>query len=329
MYELVYGNIFDRKCDLLIIPCNNYGGTTAEILRSLMINELPVPGGKIEVGDVIFEAAPKDFTNAQVIGFAASVGGRPHRCREEYLRSIANKVMDFCEKHGLHCVNMPLLGAGAGGMRPEESFDIFSTCFERHKNIMLNIFAFSEGIYTRLAEHGSAAAAVIKSPRVFISYTRDDPRNMEWVKDLALRLIENGVDARVDQFHLRLGQDLPQWMTNELAMADKVLLICDKHYARKADCRNGGVGWETMIIQGDMLAHQDSSKYICIVREPQFDEGLPIYTRSKFALHCTGSSIPDSDFKNLLINLFDCPELPPRGEIPDFIRQLLLQKAVL
>lgn len=327
MYNLVYGDIFDRKCDLLIIPCNNYGGTTAGILQSLMVNELPVPGGKIEVGDVVFEAAPREFTNAQVIGFAASVGGRPHGCREEYLHGIAGKVMEFCEKNGLHCVNMPLLGTGAGGLRPEESFDIFRTRFERHKSIELNIFAFSERVYEHLAERESAAAPVIKSPRVFISYTRDDPGNMEWVKELALRLIKNGVDARLDQFHLRLGQDLPQWMTNELSMADKVLLICDKFYARKADSRNGGVGWETMVIQGDMLAHQDSSKYICIVREPEFDRGMPIYTRSKFALHCTGPSIPDGDFEDLLKNLFDCPQLPPPGDIPDFIRELLLQKA--
>lgn len=326
MYELVYGDIFDRKCDLLIIPCNNYGGTTANVLKSLLINELPLPGGRINVGEVVFEAAPKVFTNAQVIGFAASVGGRPHRCREEYLRRIAGKVMDYCERNGLHCVNMPLLGTGAGGLMPEDSFDIFRSCFEGHKSIVLNIFAFSEGVYARLAERKSAAVPVIKSPRVFISYTRDDPGNMEWVKNLAVRLIKNGVDARFDQFHLRLGQDLPQWMTNELAMADKVLLICDKHYARKADSRNGGVGWETMIIQGDMLAHQDSSKYICIVREPEFDKGMPIYVKSKFALHCTESAIPRDDYENLLKNLFDCPELLPQGEIPEFIRQQLLQK---
>ena len=327
MYELVYGDIFDRKCDLLIIPCNTYGGTTAGILQSLMVNELPVPVGKIRAGEVAFEPAPRDFTNAQVIGFAASVGGRSSGSSRENLHSIAGQVMEFCEKIGLHCVNMPLLGTGAGGLRPEESFDIFRSRFERHKSIVLNIFAYSEGVYSRLAEQKDTVEQAVKSPRVFISYSRDDHGNMEWVKELALRLIKNGVDARIDQFHLRLGQDLPQWMTNEVAMADKVLLICDKHYVKKADSRNGGVGWETMIIQGDMMAHPDSSKYICIVREPQFDEGMPIYTRSKLALHCKGPAIPDDDFNDLLKNLFDCQELPPQGEIPVFIRQLLHQKA--
>jgi hypothetical protein len=46
--------------------------------------------------------------------------------------------------------------------------------------------------------------------------------------------------------------DLQQWMSNELSMADKVLVVCDEVYKRKADGRLGGVGWETMIIQGDI-----------------------------------------------------------------------------
>ncbi|MEN9984810.1 MAG: hypothetical protein RI925_312, partial [Pseudomonadota bacterium] len=30
--------------------------------------------------------------------------------------------------------------------------------------------------------------------------------------------------------------------------ARRVLLVCDVHYAEKADMRKAGVGWETMII---------------------------------------------------------------------------------
>lgn len=69
---------------------------------------------------------------------------------------------------------------------------------------------------------------------------------------------------------------MPQWMTNELIMADKVLLICDKYYAEKADNRKGGVGWETMIIQGDMLSKQEQNKYIAILRDKDIDQSLPI-----------------------------------------------------
>jgi hypothetical protein len=46
--------------------------------------------------------------------------------------------------------------------------------------------------------------------------------------------------------------DLPQFISNELTLADRVVLVSDEKYAEKADGRVGGVGWETMIVQGDI-----------------------------------------------------------------------------
>jgi hypothetical protein len=39
--------------------------------------------------------------------------------------------------------------------------------------------------------------------------------------------------------------ELPQWMCNELDLADKVVIVSDEAYAEKADGHLGGVGWET------------------------------------------------------------------------------------
>lgn len=124
-------------------------------------------------------------------------------------------------------------------------------------------------------------------------------------------------------FHLRPGQDLPQWMTNELIMADKVLLICDKYYAEKADNRKGGVGWETMVIQGDMLSRQEQNKYIAILKDPNIDQSLPIYVKSRYALNWSAGKITDKDFNKLLLYLFDCDFEPPIGEIPNFVKEKL------
>jgi hypothetical protein len=62
---------------------------------------------------------------------------------------------------------------------------------------------------------------------VFISHTSKTEDAVEWVKSLALYLIEQGIQARLDRFHLRRGMDLPQWMCNELALAKKVIVVCD------------------------------------------------------------------------------------------------------
>jgi hypothetical protein len=73
---------------------------------------------------------------------------------------------------------------------------------------------------------------------------------VDWVKELALFLIDNGIQARLDRFHLRRGMDLPQWMCNELQMADKVIIVCDETYKQKADGRLGGVGWVELTRSG-------------------------------------------------------------------------------
>lgn len=79
-----------------------------------------------------------------------------------------------------------------------------------------------------------------------------------------------------------------------------------------------------MIIQGDMLSHADTGKYICIVRDKEIDKGLPIYVRSKYALHWLNESFTEEDFKILLYDIFDCNIEPKLGEIPAFIKEKML-----
>src|SRR6185369_11357389 len=64
-----------------------------------------------------------------------------------------------------------------------------------------------------------------KPLRVFVSYSHSTPEHADWVKDLGTFLRSNGIDARMDIWHLRRGMDLAQFMTNELALADKVILV--------------------------------------------------------------------------------------------------------
>lgn len=49
-------------------------------------------------------------------------------------------------------------------------------------------------------------------PKVFISYSWDtedgNQEHKKWVYDLAVKLRSHGVDAILDQFDLRLGDDL-------------------------------------------------------------------------------------------------------------------------
>lgn len=116
-------------------------------------------------------------------------------------------------------------------------------------------------------------------------------------------------------------------MTNEVIQANKVLLICDTYYMEKANFRKGGVGWETMIIQGDMLAQGDNKqKYIAIVRAERAEMALPIYIRSKFALNWGPGQITDDLMQELVLLLFDCDVAPELGPVPDYVKDKLSLK---
>lgn len=319
MYELICGNVFDKKCDIIIVPCNSLGGVTLTTLNDLNANAIPCTIAVQRPGDVAFIHNLDNFNTALVVGFAASVNVGGGKCKEEYLLRICDNIKEYCKENSLFIVNIPLLGAGAGGLSIYESFNILKGQFENESKILLRIFALSKKVYDRLDEKKSNKKTAIKNPRVFVSYTGENSQNREWVKEFVIKLRNNGVNARVDIYHLMPGQDLPQWMTNELIMADKVLLICDKHYVQKADSRNGGVGWEAMIIQGDMLANNHSGKYICIVREESIDQAMPIFMKSRYALHWMEPEITEKKFEELLYCLFDCNIEPELGKPPQYI----------
>ena len=316
MYELVCGSIFDKKCDIIIIPCNHMGGITRSIKKSLDINGIQNSPSVVKPGEIVFGESKGNFTNAIVIGFAASVDVFTGKSKMEYLHNICKEIKSYCELNSLSIINMPLLGTGSGGLSVQDSFEILKSYFESDANINLRIFALSKEIYLQLDKSVKKKKNLVKNPRVFISYTGENPENRKWVKNFVCKLRDNGVNARVDMYHLKPGHDLPQWMTNELIMADKVLLICDKFYANKADSRNGGVGWETMIIQGDMMIHAQTNKYVCIIREENFDDGIPLYAKTKFSLQWTSQEIIEEDFHELLYYLFDIDIEPELGEIP-------------
>lgn len=72
-------------------------------------------------------------------------------------------------------------------------------------------------------------------------------------------------------------------MCNELALANRVIIVTYAVYKTKAEGRQGAVGWETMIIQGDLAQlPRNSTKYQVIVPSESLDYGLPKYLKSRY-----------------------------------------------
>ena len=131
--------------------------------------------------------------------------------------------------------------------------------------------------------------------KVFISYSWVPESNKEWVRKLAQKLEQDGVEVVIDYKDLRLGHDKYAFM-ERIAVdetIDKVLIICNKSYKHKADSRSGGVGDEAAIITPQLYGNVKQEKFIPVVNE--YDEDgkpyLPNYLASRMYADLTDFNI--------------------------------------
>jgi TIR domain len=270
---------------------------------------------------------------AQFVAYAASV--ERNSSSPEAIHRIGLQLGAHTTKVcSIRRISAPLLGAGAGGLPSEVVVANLSDGFRQssHKDASLIISVRHDAVFQRIKKsltshprteeppHPAAPSLSERPPRVFISYSHSSPEHEEWVMTLGEFLRENGVDARLDAWHLRRGMDLPQFMTNELTLANRVILVSDEKYAEKADGRVGGVGWETMIVQGDVARlPPESTKYLVVVRSQKVDDGLPQYLKTKFIIHWPHEITEETNRRLLLKELFDAVRVPPIGARPTFL----------
>lgn len=152
-------------------------------------------------------------------------------------------------------------------------------------------------------------------PKVFFSYSWENDAHKTWVRNLAERLTRNGVNVRLDQWHIVPGQSLTQFMEAEVQTCDFVLVICTKDYARKSLARTGGVGYEQQIITGNIVAGKPRESFIPIVRDGDFAPGADCSIPSPFlgiyAIDMRDGVDSDVSTELLLRALFREPALKP------------------
>jgi hypothetical protein len=319
---LRFGNLFDGPSDLVILPCSTYGTITPSVAVYLIHFEIPTPRERMRLGEVDIVPFAGAEHVGQFVGFAASVEAGSYSVPAA-IEEIGQQVGEFTKTHpSVRAVSVPLLGTGAGGLSPEESVAALSQGFRGRAALAatLTIHVLDRGAFQRLkaaasSQRGEPDRGQRQPLRLFISYTQSSQAHSEWVASLAAYLRENGVDARLDQWHLRRGMDLPQWMCNELAQAHRVLIVSNEAYAQRANGRHGGVGWETMVIQGDIARlPPDSTKYVLVVREEDLEVGIPLYMRTKFCIHWPQGANDSKLRSSLLRELYEIEQPPPLGE---------------
>ena len=105
---------------------------------------------------------------------------------------------------------------------------------------------------------------------------------LHWVAQLAAQLRQDGVDARLDRWHLQRGQTIPEFMNSEVRSADKVLVLCSPKYREKVHAMEDGgpstgSGWESMLLSSAMFTQDARSKVVVALARGQWQESAPDY----------------------------------------------------
>jgi TIR domain len=158
----------------------------------------------------------------------------------------------------------------------------------------------------------------MKAPSVFISYSHDSPEHKAWVLRLATDLRERGVDATLDQWELAPGQDVAAFAQRGILEADRVVLVCSDAYVTKAETGTGGVGFERLIVTGEVVQSIDTRKFIPIVRNNVGGVRVPRFLGSRFYIDFSDDPNYEAKREELLRELLGAPLLvkPPLGTNP-------------
>jgi hypothetical protein len=157
----------------------------------------------------------------------------------------------------------------------------------------------------------------MSTPKVFISYSHDSQEHKQWVLELATRLRNNGIDAALDQWDLKPGDDLPHFMEQNLSTCDFALMVCTEAYVEKANKGTGGVGYEKMILTAELLSQIDNNKVIPLIRQ-KGKTAVPTFLKTKLYIDFSYHKDVEFSFDELLRTVHQAPlfKKPEIGNTP-------------
>jgi hypothetical protein len=140
------------------------------------------------------------------------------------------------------------------------------------------------------------------------------------VIQLATGLRAKGINVILDEWNWRIGGDKAHFMENSIRISDFVIIICTPEYAKKANNRVRGVGYEAMIITSQIAQDILQDKFIPVLRSGEWnDTAVPIWLQSKRGVDLRGDPYDPKQYAILLRALHKANSAaPPIGPKPDF-----------
>lgn len=158
----------------------------------------------------------------------------------------------------------------------------------------------------------------IVEPEVFISYSHDNEEIKSWVLQLATRLRNNGVNAILDVWQLRLGSDLASFMERGLSKSHRVICVCSEGYVKKANEGKGGAGYEKQIVTAELVKDQNTNWVIPLIRNNPSEKKTPTFLAGRMYISFEDDRMYETNYEKLLRDLLEEPVLPipPIGKNP-------------
>lgn len=147
--------------------------------------------------------------------------------------------------------------------------------------------------------------------KIFFSYSQTNPTHSARVRGWADSLIEEGMDAVIDQYELEPGDDLTFYMERVVAdpLISHVLVFCDKSYMAKANARQRGVGVEAQLITSEIYGSLEKSKFVPIACEFEGDiPCLPVFMRNRVWIDFSSPEKVKENWIKLIKWLYGIPQ---------------------
>lgn len=169
--------------------------------------------------------------------------------------------------------------------------------------------------------------STIEHPKVFISYAWGSEDYRVKVRSFATDLMESGIDALLDQWSLKEGNDTYAFMEQSVTdpTITNVLILLDPTYEKKANGRHGGVGTETQIISPEIYNKVRQEKFLPVIFERGESGEIPKPQYLKTMLHFDLSQEEkyDSEYQRLVKRLYgiEIVENPELGKKPSWLEE--------
>ena len=151
----------------------------------------------------------------------------------------------------------------------------------------------------------------MNNPKAFISYAWESDEIKLWVKELATDLRSDGIDAKLDQWEVVPGDQMPHFMEKSVRDNDYVLIICTPKYKSKSENRVGGVGYEGDIMTAEVLQNSNHRKFIPILKSGTKDTSIPSWLQGKYYVDLSNETHYDNNYSDLTTTLLNARETAP------------------